>query len=443
MQLTVVILAAGQGKRMISEIPKVMHQVAGMPMLGVLLDTISHLKTKEIRVVASNELLAYQPFMDLKEKYGFDTCIQKERQGTADALKIALKTKPKSPVLVMCGDAPLIKKETIEKMMKRYEESEAKLLCLGFKAKDPYGYGRLISYENDLLEIVEEKDATPEQRNIDICNSGMYIIDNSIIEEVLSKITNANAAQEFYLTDSVKVANKLGYQCVYHVASEKEVMGVNDRYQLSKAEKYIQTRLRIKHLKAGVTMVDPKSVFLSLDTKFGKDVIIHPNVVIGSGVEIGDNVEIYSFTHIAGAVIGDACKVGPFARLRPKTELGKGARIGNFVETKAIKFGKGAKASHLSYLGDGQIGDNSNIGAGTIFCNYDGYSKQSTIIGKDVFIGSNTALVAPVKVGDAAIVGAGSVITEDVEKNALSIARARQVNFNQKADLIRSKRVKK
>ncbi len=442
MKLTVVILAAGQGKRMNSDIPKVMHQVAGIPMLEVLLDTVSQLETQEIRVVSSNELMEYQPFQDLKDKYKFDTYIQKERHGTADALKIALKTKPKSPVLVMCGDAPLIKAETINKMVQRYEDLSAKVLCLGFRAKNPHGYGRLISYENDLLEIIEEKDATPEQRNIDICNSGVYIIDNSIVEEVLSKITNTNASNEFYLTDAVKVANKLGYQCVYHVASEKEVMGVNDRYQLSQAEKYIQKRLRRQHLKAGVTMVDPNTVFLSLDTKIGRDVVIHPNVVIGAGVEIKDHAEIYPFTHIAGAMIGENCKVGPFARIRQKTELGKNSRIGNFVETKAIKIGKGSKASHLSYLGDGQIGDNTNIGAGTIFCNYDGYSKQTTMIGSDVFVGSNTALIAPVKVGDGAIVGAGSVITEDVEKDALSIARARQVNFNQKAELIRSKRRK-
>ncbi len=267
MKLTVVILAAGQGKRMNSNIPKVMHQIAQMPMLEVLLQTISKLETQEIRVVASNELSDYQPFQALKQKFGFETYIQKERHGTADALKIALKTKPKSPILVMCGDAPLIEAETIQNMVKKYEDLSAKLLCLGFRAKNPYGYGRLVSFENDLLEIVEEKDTTSEQKAIDICNSGSYIIDNSIVEEVLSKITNLNAANEFYLTDAVKVANKLGYPCVYHIASEKEVMGVNDRYQLSTAERFIQSRLRKMHLKAGVTMIDPKSVFLSLDTK--------------------------------------------------------------------------------------------------------------------------------------------------------------------------------
>ncbi len=442
MQPTVVILAAGQGKRMNSNIPKVMHKIAGMPMLEVLLDTLANIKAKEIRVVSSDDLLGYAPFMELKEKYKFETNIQKDRHGTADALKIAMKAKAKTPVLVMCGDAPLIKQETIEKMIKHYNESDAKLLCLGFKAKDPHGYGRLISFEKDLLEIVEEKDATLEQRSISICNSGVFIIDNSIIDEVLSKITNSNSAGEYYLTDSVKIANKLGYQCTYFIASEKEVMGINDRSQLSKAEKFIQNRLRVKHMKAGVTMIDPNTVFLSIDTKIGRDVIIHPNVFIGIGVEIDNGAEILSFSHVDGSYIGENCKVGPFARIRPKTQLEKGSRIGNFVETKAIKIGKNTKASHLSYLGDGQIGENSNIGAGTIFCNYDGYSKHTTSIGSETFIGSNTALVAPVKVGDRAIIGAGSVITEDVDSDALSIARARQVNFSQKAELIRSKRNK-
>lgn len=440
MSLTAVVLAAGKGRRMNSAIPKVMHKIAGNPMISLLLDSLSAIETTEVRVVSSHDLLDHKPFQELKKKYGFSTHIQKERHGTADALKAALKEKTKSPVLVMCGDAPLVKPETIKKMVDYYNESEAKLLCLGFEAVNPFGYGRLISTENALHEIIEHKDANPEQKQINICNSGIYIIDHEIIDEVIGKISNANAAEEYYLTDAVKISNQMGHQCVYYVTSEEEVMGINDRKQLAQAEAVVQQRLREHHMDNGVTMLNPSSVYLSFDTKIGKDVIIHQNVVIGEGVEIADQVEIHPFTHIQGATIGDKSNVGPFARIRNKTTIGKSVKIGNFVEVKAINIKNGAKASHLSYLGDGEIGENTNIGAGTIFCNYDGYTKHGTKVGNDVFIGSNSALVAPVNVGERAIIGAGSVITEDVEKDALSIARARQTNFSQKAELIRNKK---
>ncbi|MCL4159003.1 UNVERIFIED_CONTAM: hypothetical protein GTU68_064343 [Idotea baltica] len=328
----------------------------------------------------------------------------------------------KNPVLILAGDVPLINSSTIEKMMSLYQESNAKLLCLGFKAKNPTGYGRLVSFQEDIIDIVEEKDATGEQREITLCNSGIYLVDGELLASLVKRLKNNNNAKEYYITDIVKLTNADGHRCVVHVTKESEVMGVNDKIQLAEVEKLTQRKLRKMHLKNGVTMIDPNSVFLSEDTVIGRDVRIHPNVIIGEKVKIEDGVEILPFSHLANCVIGDKCKVG------------------NFVEIKASDLDDGVKSSHLSYIGDAKIGSNSNIGAGTIFCNYDGYVKHKSNIGKNVFIGSNSALVSPITIGDRAIIGAGSVVTEDVPNNTLTIARARQSNYEQRADLIRERK---
>lgn len=443
MKLTTIILAAGIGKRMKSATPKVMHNIGGRSMLETILATVSEFDCKDIRVVVSQDLEKFEQFEALSESYDFKSFQQKERLGTAHAVSCALKEDSKNAVLILYGDVPLISADTIREMIKKYKAHKADIVCLGFKAENPKGYGRLLCFNEDLIEIIEEKDATPEQRKINICNSGIYIINQKIIKKLLEKIENKNSVGEYYLTDIVKLANKDKHRVITYITDEDEVMGVNDRYQLSIIERRLQEKLRRKHLENGVTMIDPQTVYLSHDTTFGSDVSIEPNVYFGLGVTVASGAVIRAFSHIEGSVIGENSVVGPFARMRKGTVLGEDVKIGNFVETKAAKIAKGAKASHLSYLGDIEIGENANIGAGTIVCNYDGFSKHQTIIGKDTFIGSNTALVAPVEIGDNAIVGAGSTITENVAENDLSIARARQINFHQKAALVRKKKGKK
>ena len=447
MEMTAIVLAAGLGQRMQSNLPKVMHNIAGKPMLAHILTTLKDLNIKDIRVVASEALIKYPPVLKLKEIVSFDFIEQKERLGTAHAVLIGLNKKPKHPILVLNGDVPLIKAQTISKFISKFLESKANVACLAFTAKNPYGYGRLCTYGNDLVEIIEEVDATAEQRKINLCNSGVFAIDHKnvshLIDVIISQDKLKDPNKEHYLPDIIRIANSQGLKCSYDIADSKEVVGINDKGQLAKAEKIMQSRLRKQALNNGVTMVDPKTVYLSMDTTFGRDVIIHPSVVIGENVTIGSNVEILSFTSIEGAIIGDNSKVGPFARLRSGTVLKGNNKVGNFVELKESTLHDNVKASHLSYIGDASIGENSNIGAGTIFCNYDGYEKHRTIIGSDVLIGSNSALVAPIEIKDGAIVGAGSVVTENVEKDTLSIARARQVNYLQKAELIRNRKQNK
>jgi bifunctional UDP-N-acetylglucosamine pyrophosphorylase / glucosamine-1-phosphate N-acetyltransferase len=447
MEMTAIVLAAGLGQRMQSNLPKVMHNIAGKPMLAHILTTLKDLNIKDIRVVASEALIKYPPVLKLKEIVSFDFIEQKERLGTAHAVLIGLNKKPKHPILVLNGDVPLIKAQTISKFISKFLESKANVACLAFTAKNPYGYGRLCTYGNDLVEIIEEVDATAEQRKINLCNSGVFAIDHKnvshLIDVIISQDKLKDPKKEHYLPDIIRIANSQGLKCSYDIADSTEVVGINDKGQLAKAEKIMQSRLRKQALNNGVTMVDPKTVYLSMDTTFGRDVIIHPSVVIGENVTIGSNVEILSFTSIEGAIIGDNSKVGPFARLRSGTVLKGNNKVGNFVELKESTLHDNVKASHLSYIGDASIGENSNIGAGTIFCNYDGYEKHRTIIGSDVLIGSNSALVAPIEIKDGAIVGAGSVVTENVEKDTLSIARARQVNYLQKAELIRNRKQNK
>jgi bifunctional UDP-N-acetylglucosamine pyrophosphorylase/glucosamine-1-phosphate N-acetyltransferase len=329
-------------------------------------------------------------------------------------------------VLVLYGDVPLIRTETIQALAQAVNEDNP-LAVLGFRAANPTGYGRLIQDRSGkLIAIREELDTTVDERRIDLCNSGFIAVKAKLLWELLPRIGNDNAKGEYYLTDLVGLTVASGQGVALAECPEAEVHGVNTRGQLAQIESLLQGRYREAAMDNGATLIDPSSVFFSADTKIGKDVTIEPHVVIGPKVEIGDDVEILAFSHIEGARIAEGVRIGPFARLRPGAEIGRNAHIGNFVEVKKAKIGEGAKANHLTYIGDASIGARSNIGAGTITCNYDGFEKHHTEIGADVFVGSNTALVAPVTVGDGANIAAGSVITRNVAKEALAIARSEQ-----------------
>lgn len=426
--IAVVILAAGKGTRMRSDFPKVLHKAAGRTLLSHVLHSAARAKPQRSVVISGPGMPevgreAQQVAPDAV------IAIQEKRQGTADAVGIA-KDGLKGfdgTVLVLYGDVPLIRTETITALADAVSE-ESPLAVLGFRAANPTGYGRLIQNRSGkLIAIREELDTTVDERRIDLCNSGFIAIKAKLLWELLPKIGNDNAKHEYYLTDLVGLTVAEGRQVALAECPEAEVHGVNTRAQLAQIESLLQARYRQSAMDNGATLIDPASVFFSADTEIGKDVTIEPHVVIGPKVRIADNVEILAFSHIEGAEISDGVRVGPFARLRPGAEIGRNAHIGNYVEIKKAKIGEGAKINHLTYIGDASVGARSNIGAGTITCNYDGFEKHHTEIGADVFVGSNTALVAPVTVGDGSNIAAGSVITQDVPADALAIARGQQM----------------
>jgi bifunctional UDP-N-acetylglucosamine pyrophosphorylase/glucosamine-1-phosphate N-acetyltransferase len=353
------------------------------------------------------------------------TAIQEDRLGTAHAVSMA---KPalgsfSGTVLVLYGDVPLIGAESLAKLAQLAGRSG--MAVLGFEAEEPHGYGRLIrDAGGHVAAIREELDASPEERKINLCNSGIIAVSSERLWPLLGKVGNGNAKGEYYLTDLVELATAEGIACGLAICQEAEVAGVNDRAQLAAIEATLQDIYRRRHMLNGATLTAPDTVFFSADTVIGQDVVIGPHVVIGPGVTVEDGVEILAFSHLEGAQVGAGARIGPYARLRPGAEIGADAHIGNFVEVKKAVIGKGAKANHLSYIGDARVGAGSNIGAGTITCNYDGYEKHLTDIGNNVFVGSNTALVAPVKVGDGANIAAGSVVTRNVPADALAIGRA-------------------
>jgi bifunctional UDP-N-acetylglucosamine pyrophosphorylase/glucosamine-1-phosphate N-acetyltransferase len=328
-------------------------------------------------------------------------------------------------LLIAFGDTPLISAETFERMRAALKNGAA-LTVLGFRAADPTGYGRLLMQGEKLVAIREQADASAEERKVTLCNGGVMAFDGKNALKILDKIGNANSKGEYYLVDAVTIAREMGLEAVVIETTEDEVRGINTKAQLAEAEAVMQARLRKAAMDAGVTLIAPETVYLAADTRFGKDVTIEPFVVIGPGVTIADGAVIHSFSHIVEASIGKKASVGPYARLRPGTSLGDGARIGNFVETKAATLEAGVKVNHLSYIGDAEVGANSNIGAGTITCNYDGFSKHKTLIGKGAFVGTNSSLVAPVKIGAGAYIGSGSVITRDVPDDAMAIERSQQ-----------------
>ena len=444
-ELHCIILAAGMGTRMQSSMPKVMHKCAGLSLLGHVLTMTHTLKAANVIVVngpdtpkIAEEAITILP--DVK------IAIQESRNGTGHAVGMALpylKTS-KGTTVVLYGDVPLVQKTTLKTLLNSVTD-EQPVSVLGFNAENPFGYGRLVEdAKNGLSAIIEEKDANAAQRAITLCNSGIIAIDNQLLQALQPKIGNDNAAKEYYLTDLVSLAVEAGHRVGCTVCDdEAEVLGVNTRVQLAQIETIMQDRLRKEAMENGATLIDPETVYFSHDTKVGRDVVIEPNCYFGPNVKIADNVTIKGFCHFENTEIRDNAVIGPYARLRPGTNIGEGAKVGNFVETKNAKVAKGAKINHLSYVGDSIIGEGANIGAGTITCNYDGFNKNTTEIGAGAFIGSNSSLIAPVKIGAGAYIGTASVVSRKVSENALYLARPEAVEKENWAKRFRNAHMRK
>jgi bifunctional UDP-N-acetylglucosamine pyrophosphorylase/glucosamine-1-phosphate N-acetyltransferase len=421
-----IVLAAGEGVRMRSTRPKVLHEIAGRSMLAHTLAAVLEGAGGDVVVVVGpdhDNVVAE----GLKAAQGAKIVVQRKRRGTADAVLAAreLIAQGYDDILVAYADIPLIRPATLAALRAELAQG-ADVAALGFEAADPTGYGRLIEGGGNLIAIREHKDATGEERASRLCNAGPIAFSGAEALKLLDAVTPNNAQREYYLTDIVEIANARGLVARALIADEKEVMGVNDRAQLAQAEAALQDRLRRRAMTEGATLIAPETVFLAYDAKIGRDVLIEPHVVIGPGVRIEDGAIIRAFSHLEGARVAGGATVGPFARLRPGADIAANARVGNFVEIKQAKIEEGAKIPHLTYIGDARVGAHANIGAGTITCNYDGFTKHKTDIGAGAFIGSNSALVAPVTIGDGAYIGSGSVITKPVEADALAVARARQ-----------------
>jgi bifunctional UDP-N-acetylglucosamine pyrophosphorylase/glucosamine-1-phosphate N-acetyltransferase len=422
-----IVLAAGEGTRMRSLRPKVLHAVAGRSLIGHVIGTVAQAGPGALAVVVGpgHDAVAAEV-----KRYAADATVyvQHERRGTAHAVLAARAAIAcdLDDIVIVYGDTPFVRPQTLRRLRQAIA-ADAAVAVLGFRPRDPTGYGRLITQDGRLIAIREEKDASSEERSIGLCNGGLMAIAGRHALAILGRIDNNNAKGEFYLTDAVAIAGAMGLAAVALEVEEDEVRGINTKAQLAEAEAIMQRERRAAALEAGVTLIAPETVFLAADTVLGRDVVIEPNVVFGPGVVVEDEAVIHAFCHLEGAHVGKGASVGPFARLRPGTRIGAKARIGNFVEVKAATIEAGAKANHLAYIGDARVGEGANVGAGTITCNYDGAGKHHTDIGKGAFIGSNAALVAPVTIGDGAYVASGSVITHDVPADALAVGRARQV----------------
>jgi bifunctional UDP-N-acetylglucosamine pyrophosphorylase / glucosamine-1-phosphate N-acetyltransferase len=426
-QRAAIILAAGQGTRMKSPLPKVLHKVGGRTLLDAAIDAAEALGCERIVVVVG----AHSPQVGahVEKRLGpGSTALQDPPLGTGHAVLAArdLLGGFEGDVVITAGDAPLLSAAAIEPLFD-VRTAGADLAVMGFVARDPTGYGRLIMDGERLDRIVEHKDCSEEERAVTACNAGIYAAPARLLFELLDEVGNDNAKGEYYLTDIVALAGARALDVRTAFASEDEVMGVNSQAELAGAEAVFQRGRRAALMAEGVTMTAPDTVFLSYDTRIDGGVLVEPNVVIAPGVTIAAGAVIRAFSHLEGAAVGPGAIIGPYARLRPGADIGPDAHIGNFVEVKNVKVGPGAKANHLAYLGDGTVGAKANIGAGTIFCNYDGFDKAQTHVGAGAFIGSDTALVAPVTVGEGAFTGSGSVITRDVSPGALAVARGQQV----------------
>jgi bifunctional UDP-N-acetylglucosamine pyrophosphorylase/glucosamine-1-phosphate N-acetyltransferase len=421
-----IVLAAGEGTRMRSARPKVLHTIAGRSLLAHVLDAVRKAGGTMTAVVvgAGGDAVAAEAKRVVPEAEIF---VQAERRGTAHAVLAAKAAIARMPddVLVIFGDTPLIRPQALTRIRGALADGAA-VVVLGFRPKDPTGYGRLVLEGNELVAIREEIDASAAERAIGLCNGGLMAFAGPTALAILERIGNDNRRGEYYLTDAIAIARAMGRQAIVIETEEDDVRGINTNAQLADTEAALQQRLRQAAMEAGVAFTAPETVFLSSDTKFGRDVVVEPFVVFGPGVTIEDNAVIRSFSHLDRAHVGKGAVVGPYARLRPGARLEADVHVGNFVEVKEAVIEAGAKANHLSYIGDATVGAGANVGAGTITCNYDGVGKHRTEIGKNAFIGSNSALVAPVKIGDGAYVGSGSVITHDVPPDALAVGRGRQ-----------------
>ncbi|HEU4695969.1 MAG TPA: bifunctional UDP-N-acetylglucosamine diphosphorylase/glucosamine-1-phosphate N-acetyltransferase GlmU [Sphingomicrobium sp.] len=426
-RFAVVILAAGQGTRMRSDTHKVLHPIASRPLLLHLLDRVDALGADRRVVVVGKGREQVEAAIAGRD---VAVAVQAEQKGTGHAVQQAAGALAgyDGPVIILYGDTPFVEGATLRSMLDRLNGDDGPgVVVLASSPADPLKYGRIILGEGDrIAKMVEYKDATEEERAVLLCNSGMMAVRARDLFRWLDRVGNDNAAGEYYLPDIVNIAAAEGREAVVIEGDPYETAGVNSRAELAHLELEWQRRRREQALDEGATLIDPESVWFAYDTKLGRDVTVEPHVVFGPGVGIADGATIHAFSHIEGALIGAKASIGPFARIRPGTKLAQGTKVGNFVELKKAEVGEGAKVNHLSYVGDAQVGARANIGAGTITCNYDGFGKYGTVIGAGAFIGSNTALVAPVSVGEGAIVGAGSVITRDVEPDSLAVERSEQ-----------------
>ena len=424
-QRAAIILAAGKSSRMKSATSKVLHKVGGRASIDWSIALAQAAKCERIVCVVSPD--GQEVADHVSGQLGADAlAIQKEPLGTGHAVKSGRDALAgfEGDLIVLYGDSPLIPADAVERLFAAVSGSEG-VGVLGFDAVDAGSYGRLVTASDGTLEaIVEAREATEDQLQLTLCNSGVMAGDAKTMFELLDKVGNDNAKGEYYLTDLVELARNAGHTCYVETCPEDEMIGCDTRADLAEAEAIFQTGMRKRMLDHGVSMIAPDTVYFSYDTQVDPDVLIEPNVVFGPGVQVASGAVVHAFSHIEGASLGAGAHVGPYVRLRKGSEIGAGAKIGNFVEVKNTVIGEGAKASHLSYLGDGDVGADANIGAGTIFCNYDGFFKYRTSIGAGAFVGSNSALVAPVTVGDGAMVGSGSVVTQNVEPEALYLARA-------------------
>lgn len=421
-----IVLAAGKGTRMKSDLHKVLHPIAGRAMLDHLLETVDSLGPQRKIVVLGSGRAQVEPIATAR---GAEVVVQETQLGTGHAVQQAEAALAgfDGEVLILYGDVPLVERATMALMLARLTESDAPaVVVLGFRPADAAAYGRIVARDGTIDKMVEFKDASPDERAVTLCNSGIMAVRSADLFTLLARVGNDNAAGEYYLPDIVMLAAADGRRSAVIEAEEWEVAGVNSRAEMALVEGEWQRQRRLQAMAEGATLVAPDTVWFAHDTVVGRDVLIEPNVVFGPGVRIADGATVRAFSHIEGTEIGERAEVGPFARLRTGSEIGEAAKVGNFVETKKTKLGAGAKASHLTYLGDADVGPGANVGAGTISCNYDGFFKHRTTIGAGTFIGSNSALVAPVTIGAGAIVAAGSVITRDVEADALALSRSRQ-----------------
>ena len=443
-RFAVVILAAGQGTRMRSDTHKVLHPIASRALLLHLLDRVDALGADKRVVVVGKGREQVEAAIAGRD---VAIAVQSEQKGTGHAVQQAAEPLAgyDGPVLILYGDTPFAEAETLRRMIDRLDEAGGPgVVVLASYQADPAKYGRIILGEGDrIAKMVEYRDATEEERAVNLCNSGMMAVRAGDLFRWLERVGNDNAAGEYYLPDIVNVAAAEGREAVVIEGDPYEAAGVNSRAELAHLELEWQRRRREQALHEGATLIDPESVWFAYDTRLGRDVTVEPHVVFGPGVEVADGATIHAFSHIEGAVIGAKASIGPFARIRPGTRLADRTKVGNFVELKNAEVGEGAKINHLSYVGDAAVGERANVGAGTITCNYDGFGKYRTVIGAGAFIGSNTALVAPVTVGDGAVIGAGSVITADVEPDSLAVERTEQKGISGWARRFRERMTRK
>ena len=434
-----IILAAGEGTRMKSAKSKLLHEIAGLPMVIHVMRAAQAAGAGDLALVIGHG--AEEVRAATSSGGGTESFVQAERLGTAHAALAAREAIARGydDVLVMFGDTPLIDPAALIVARDKLANGAA-VAVLGFRTPNPTGYGRLLEKDGALLAIREEKDCSEEERKITFCNSGLMAIDGKLVLSLLEAVRNSNAKGEYYLTDIVGIANERGLKVVATEASYENALGINNRAELAEAEAIWQKRKRREMMLSGVTLIAPETVFFSHDTEIGAETVVEPNVYFATGVKIAGNATIHAFSQLEGATVASGASVGPFARLRPGADLGEKSKVGNFCEVKKARIEAGAKVNHLSYIGDARVGAKANIGAGTITCNYDGYSKFFTDIGEGAFVGSNSALVAPIRIGNGAYIASGSVITEEVPDDALAFGRARQKTLPERARQLRERR---